>query len=238
MRLPTPQRRASRARLVHRLETFTQDAAIDRHEDALVSEGAPSILAVYRKPKYAAFLGIGAFAGVALWLLVPGLLGGTGATGGQVHVSGVDALSLSPAQVVGGPNGDLVGVSAIGDPVSGAIQPSLKVDGLTQIEARDNVIRLVVPLTDVKDQAIDLTDDTGEVSVVTTTSGTSIAVFPAKYTITWLDGNGDHTLDPGEHVVLTVDLPAAAALRPNNPLTLMIKSSSGARLVIENVLAN
>jgi hypothetical protein len=185
----------------------------------LEPDDTPSILTAYRPRKYASFLGIGAFAGVGLLLLVPWLLGSTGATSGQAHVSGVDASSLSPSPVAGIPDG------------------SLRVDGSAQIEALDNVIRLVVPVTAPGDRAIPLAEDAGEISVQTTTSDTSIAVFPGRYALTWLDGNNDHILDPGEHAVLTVDLPAAAAVRPSSPLTLVIKSSSGSRLVIENVLA-
>ena len=43
-------------------------------------------------------------------------------------------------------------------------------------------------------------------------------------------------LDPGEHALLTVDLPAASSIHPDNPLRLVIAEANGANLVIENVL--
>ena len=67
---------------------------------------------------------------------------------------------------------------------------------------------------------------------------TASAAVPATYTLAWLDGNGDRILDPGEHALLTVDLPAVSTVHPNNPLNLVLKPADGSTLVIEDVLSN
>jgi hypothetical protein len=59
---------------------------------------------------------------------------------------------------------------------------------------------------------------------------------PSTYAVAWLDGNGDEMLDPGEHAVLTVDLPYPSAVHPGNPLELIIRPVEGMPLVIEDVL--
>jgi hypothetical protein len=43
-------------------------------------------------------------------------------------------------------------------------------------------------------------------------------------------------LDPGEHAVMTVDLPAPSSVHPDNPLRLVLKPAHGVNLVIEDVL--
>ena len=77
----------------------------------------------------------------------------------------------------------------------------------------------------------------GRVRAETLISESASAAVPATYTVAWLDGNGDSILDPGEHAVLTVDLPPTSSVHPDNPLGLVITArTSGVALVIEDVL--
>ena len=118
-----------------------------------------------------------------------------------------------------------------------ALPSSLKVDGMVQVESHNDIVtRLVVPLAVRGTQGIALTDDRGNLRAETAMSDTAAAAVPATYTLAWLDGNGDRILDPGEHALLTVDLPAVSTVHPNNPLTLVIKPADGSTLVIEHVL--
>lgn len=161
-------------------------------------------------PRNLGILMIAAFAGAALWLFVPAVLNrGAGSSSGD------------------------------GGSASAALPASLKVDGAVQTESHDNIItRLVVPLAVRGDQGITLTDDSGNLSAETAMSDTAAAAVPATYTLKWLDGNGDRVLDPGEHALLTVDLPAVSTVHPGNPLNLVIKPVGGPTLTIENVLGN
>ena len=149
-----------------------------------------------------------AFAGAALWFLAPlGQGGGSGSSSGS------------------------------GGSANAGLPPSLKVDGTVQVESHDNIVtRLVVPLAVRGTEGIALTDDTGKLRAETAMSDTAVAAVPATYTLTWLDGNGDRILDPGEHALLTVDLPAVSTIHPNNPLNLVLKPAAGSTLVIEGVL--
>ncbi len=118
---------------------------------------------------------------------------------------------------------------------SAALPPSLKVDGTVQVESHDGTVtRLVVPLALRGSQGIDL--DGGKLRAETAMSDTAAAAVPATYAISWLDGNGDRILDAGEHAVLTADLPATSTVHPGNPLNLVIKTSDGSSLTIENVI--
>ncbi len=120
-----------------------------------------------------------------------------------------------------------------------ALPPSLKIDGAVQVQAQGDVVtRLVVPLAVRGDEGIALTDDNGGMRAETLMSATAAAAVPAKYSVAWLDGNGDRVLDPGEHAVLTVDLPEKSSVHPGNPLDLVIHPASGPSLTIENVLGN
>ncbi len=149
---------------------------------------------------------LAAFAGAALWLFAP--LGHSGSSG-----------------------------SSSGGGANAGLPSSLKVDGTVQVESHDNIVtRLLVPLAVRGTQGIALTDDTGKLRAETLMSDTASAAIPATYTLTWLDGNGDRILDPGEHALLTVDLPAVSTIHPNNPLNLVIKPSDGSTLVIEDAL--
>jgi hypothetical protein len=149
---------------------------------------------------------IAAFAGLALWLFAP-WGGGTGA--GSGNSSGASA----------------------------ALPSSLKVDGAVQVESHDNVVtRLIVPLAVRGDQGIALAGAEVSIRAETAMSDTASAAVPATFTILFSDGNGDQVLDPGEHAVMTVDLPAKSSVHPGNPLGLVIYPANGGRLTIEDVL--
>lgn len=151
---------------------------------------------------------LAAFAGAAIWLFAPlGQGGGSGSGSGN------------------------------GGNVNAGLPSSLKVDGAVQVESHDNIVtRLVVPLAVRGNQGITLTDDSGKLRAETFMADTASAAVLATYTLRWLDGNGDRILDPGEHALLTVDLPAVSTIHPNNPLNLVIKPADGSTLVIEDVL--
>jgi hypothetical protein len=118
-----------------------------------------------------------------------------------------------------------------------SLPSSLKVDGTVQVESHNNIVtRLVVPLAVRGTQGVALSDDSGNLRAETAMADTAVAAVPATYTLAWLDGDGDRILDPGEHALLTVDLPAVSTVHPNNPLTLVIKPADGSTLVIEDVL--
>jgi hypothetical protein len=148
-----------------------------------------------------------AFAGAAIWLFAP--LGGGGSGSGSGSSGGANA----------------------------SLPSSLKVDGVVQVESRDNIVtRILVPLAVRGTQGIPLADDSGNLRAETAMADTASAAVPATYTLAWLDGNGDRILDPGEHALLTVDLPAVSTVHPNNPLNLVLKPADGSTLVIEDVL--
>ena len=152
---------------------------------------------------------LAAFAGVALWMFAP--WGGQG--GGSSPGGSTDA--------------------------SAGLPPSLKVDGQTQVESHSGVVtRLVVPLAVRGDTGIALSDDSGAMRAETAMSDTASAAVPVTYSVKWLDGNGDQILDPGEHALLTVDLPAVSTIHPENPLRLVLRPRGGGTLIIENVLSN
>ncbi len=119
-----------------------------------------------------------------------------------------------------------------------ALPSSLKIDGTVQVEIHDNIVtRLIVPLAVRGTEGITL-DGSAKLLAETAMSDTASAAVPATYALLWLAGNGDAVLDPGEHALLTVDLPATSTIHPRNPLDLVIKAADGSTLVIENVLAN
>jgi hypothetical protein len=152
---------------------------------------------------------LAAFAGVALWMFAP--WGGQG--GGSGSGGGTDA--------------------------SAGLPPSLKVDGVAEAESHNGVVtRLVVPLAVRGDSGIALGDDEGGMRAETAMSDSASAAVPVSYDLEWLDGNGDQVLDPGEHAVLTVELPSASTIHPENPLRLVLRTATGGTLVIEDVLGN
>ncbi|MDE3095336.1 MAG: hypothetical protein KGK07_04950 [Chloroflexota bacterium] len=111
----------------------------------------------------------------------------------------------------------------------------LVVDGRVQVRTDGNVVtRLVVPITLRGQQGVSL--DGTVLRAETDMSPTAAAAVPAKFSLSWLDGNGDRVIDAGEHVVLTVDLPAVSTVHPGNPLALVFKSTGGSRLTIADVL--
>jgi hypothetical protein len=118
---------------------------------------------------------------------------------------------------------------------SAALPPSLRVDGQVQVTSADNVVtRLVVPLAIRGEEGIALGG--GTIRAETSLAESAAAAVPASYSIDWLDGNGDSVLDPGEHALLTVDLPERSSVHPDNPLRLVIKPIDSVSLVIEDVL--
>lgn len=117
-----------------------------------------------------------------------------------------------------------------------ALPPSLAIDGTVEVTSADNVVtRLVVPLTLRGDDGIVLTEG-GRLHAQTLLSETASAAVPAIYAVTWSDGNGDETLDPGEHAVLTVDLPVPSSVHPGNPVDIVIRPIGSMPLVIEDVV--
>ncbi len=114
---------------------------------------------------------------------------------------------------------------------------SLKVDGVVEVETHDNIVtQLVVPLTLRGTPGIAL--DGARLRAETAMSETASAAVPTTHMVSWLDGNGDQVLDPGEHALLTIDLPAVSTVHPGNPLNLVVTTADGAALVIEDVLGN
>ncbi len=153
------------------------------------------------------FILLAAFAGMALWLFAPAF-GGDG--------------SSSP----GPSNGGSLGATA---------PASVRIDGAVHYDAADNVVtRVVVPVAVGGGEPVDL--DGAILRAETAMAETASAVVPATFTIDWRDGNGDRLLDPGEHAVLTVDLPATSTIHPQNPLRLVFRNADGMTLVLEDVL--
>lgn len=117
-----------------------------------------------------------------------------------------------------------------------SLPPSLRVDGEVTVQSTDGVVTsLTVPLSVRGDDPIVLTEG-GRLHASTFMSETAAAAVPSTYSVAWLDGNGDEMLDPGEHAVLTVDLPYPSPVRAGNPLELIVRPVEGMPLVIEDVL--
>jgi hypothetical protein len=115
------------------------------------------------------------------------------------------------------------------------LPPSLRVDGPVQVTSDANVVRhLVVPLALRGEQGISL--DGATLRAETEMSATAAAAVPAGYSLNWLDGNGDSVIDAGEHVELMVDLPAVTSVHPDNPLTLVFRTTDGGSLSLVDVL--
>lgn len=116
-----------------------------------------------------------------------------------------------------------------------ALPPSLKVDGEVQVTAQNNVVtRLVVPIALRGDEGIAI--DGSKIRAETSLAETAAAAVPATFSLDILDGNGDRVIDPGEHALLTVDLPENTSVHPGNPLRLVIQPSASVSLIIEDVL--
>lgn len=121
-------------------------------------------------------------------------------------------------------------------PGDAALPPSLRVDGAVSVTETDGVVTaLDVPLAVRGEDGIRLMDD-GKVHASTVMGEGASSVVPAVYTVTWLDGNGDETLDPGEHAVLHVELAPNTTVHPGNPLDLIVRPVDSAPLTIEGVL--
>jgi hypothetical protein len=117
-----------------------------------------------------------------------------------------------------------------------SLPASLQVDGEVAVHSTDGVVTsLTVPLSVLGDESIILTEG-GRLHASTFMSETAAAAVPSRYSVAWLDGNGDELLDPGEHAVLTVELPYPSPVREGNPLELIIRPVEGLPFVIEDVL--
>lgn len=117
-----------------------------------------------------------------------------------------------------------------------ALPPSLAVDGPVDVTSEDGIVRrLEIPLAVRGDDGIVLGEG-ATVRVETFMSESAAAAVPASHSVAWLDGNGDDRLDPGEHAVLTVELPARTSVHPDNPLRLVVKPVDSMSLVIEDVI--
>ena len=149
-----------------------------------------------------------AFAAAGLWLFLPWSSFGGGSSSGSGGSSGASASAKA----------------------------SLHTDGASQIEVTDNVItHLVVPIT-ASGEAVRLPDADGKLRAETSLSESAAAAVPGTYSVHRLDGNGDDSLDPGEHAELIVDLPAPSSVHPGNPLRLVVDTADGERLAIEDVI--
>lgn len=125
--------------------------------------------------------------------------------------------------------------SGAGGDGQASLPASLKIDGPVQVESQDDVVtRLVLPLSVRGDEGIVID---GRMRAETEMSESAAAAVPAQYSVAWSDGNGDNLLDPGEHAVMTVDLPERSSVHPGNPLRLVIRTPEGGTLVIEDVLS-
>ena len=119
---------------------------------------------------------------------------------------------------------------------SAALPPSLRVDGDVNVTTDGNVVtRLEVPLALRGDDGILLTQD-GRLHAETLLGEGASAAVPATYTVSWPQGDGDDILEPGEHAILTVDLPQHSSIHPGNPLDLVLKPVTGDSLRIADVL--
>lgn len=117
-----------------------------------------------------------------------------------------------------------------------SLPPSFKVDGTVRSSSSNGaVVRLEVPLALRGTDAIRLTEG-GRIHAVTYMADTASAAIPATYTLSWINGNGDEFLDPGERALLVVDLPEGSLLTAENPAKLVIKPVDAAPLTIEGVL--
>jgi hypothetical protein len=117
-----------------------------------------------------------------------------------------------------------------------ALPPKLQLAGEVQVTAHNDIVtRLVVPVTAAGDEGVVLPEN-GYVRAETALSETSAAAVPAIYSISWLDGNGDGVLDPGEHALLTVDLPDVSSVHPGNPLRLVIRPTDSVSIAVDGVL--
>lgn len=180
-------------------------------------------------------MAIAGFAGIALWLLGPALRSGSGSIGGTADAARPSSLALWMLD----PPSSRGGTGSIMEHVNVAHPSPLRLNRAVQITSQGNLVtRVVVPVAVVGDRSITFPGDVGELSVETATSETSSAVVPATYALTWLDGNGDRILDPGEHAELTVYVPVGAQIHPHNPFNLKIKRQGDATLVIQAALGN
>jgi hypothetical protein len=117
-----------------------------------------------------------------------------------------------------------------------ALPPSLKVDGEVTYEATGNVVtRIVVPLAIRGDEPLTL-PAAGALHAETSLAETAAASVPATYSLAWLGGNGDGVINPGERVIMTVELPENTSVHPDSPLRLVVRPGDSVRLVIEDVL--
>jgi len=127
-----------------------------------------------------------------------------------------------------------------GSPSGGESSPQqlpsmLKLDGGVQVETTGDVVtKLIVPIAVRGEEGIDLTS--GRLRAETALAETALAAVPATYSVQWENGNGDQVLDPGEHALMTVELPEKSSVHPDNPLDLVFVPDAGPTLIIEDVL--
>ena len=141
-------------------------------------------------------------------------------------LAGFALWSFRPWNVAGLPGG---GTSDAATP------PALQLNGESQSEVQDGIVRhLVVPVTLVDGQSLSL--DGAVLHAETSLDPTAAAAVPGTYSVHFLDGNGDTTIDAGEHAELIVDLPAKTSVYPQNPLDLVFKLPDGTRIAIADVL--
>jgi hypothetical protein len=129
-------------------------------------------------------------------------------------------------------SGGLPGGSGTSD---AAVPPALQLDGQAQAEVQDGIVRhLVVPVTLTNGEHLSL--DGAVLHAETSMSPTAAAAVPATYSVQFLDGNGDSTIDAGEHAQLIVDLPDKTSVYPQNPLDLVFRLPDSTTVGIADVL--
>ncbi len=126
--------------------------------------------------------------------------------------------------------------SGFGGGGDAALPSSVRLDGDVGVEStQGDITRLTVPVALRGDESIALPDG-GRVRAETLLGEGASAAVPATFTVTWLDGNGDQSLDAGERALLTIDLPANSGVRAENALRLVVMPGTSTPLVIEDVL--
>jgi hypothetical protein len=116
-----------------------------------------------------------------------------------------------------------------------AAAPALHLDGQAQATVQDGIVRhLVVPVTLSGGEHLSL--DGAILHAETSMSPTAAAAVPASYSVQFLDGNGDTTIDSGEHAQLIVDLPDNTTVYPQNPLDLVFRLPDATTVGIADVL--
>ena len=120
-------------------------------------------------------------------------------------------------------------------------QSSMQVRGSVYAMSTDNTNVATIEFTLASvlgDEAVDMTDTTGENNVVINYSDQSISEQDITWTKTLLgtERGGADMLDPGEAMLITVTVPATATLDAYDTFTLQIIPTKGAAITIQRSL--